>query len=881
VPEDLPKPLRDDVRLLGELLGETLRRQENHALYETVERVRGLAKSARAGNDADFDALTRVLEGMSIDEALPVARAFSHFLTLANIAEQHHRIRRRRFYERDPQAPPQIGSCDETLGRLRRAGIPADTLHAVVVGLQIELVFTAHPTEVTRRTLMQKHRRIADLLALRDRPDLTLPEGRDLLDALRIEIAAAWETSEVRRERPSPVDEARSGLVVFEQTLWDALPRFLRVLDTALVTHTGRGLPMDAAPVRFGSWIGGDRDGNPAVTARVTETVCHLMRWQAASLYLREVDALRYELSMNDASDELRARVGDAGEPYRELLRELRTRLSGTLRTVEAWLAGAPIPAVPIIERAADLAEPLGLCHRSLVAMGDSVLAGGRLCDLLRRVAAFGATLVRLDLRQHASRHVEALTTITRELGLGAYEEWSEGERQAFLLRELQGRRPLIPPDLAASADVREVLETFRTAARLPAESLGAYVISMVARPSDVLIVELLQKESGADRPLRVVPLFETIDDLRHAGNTLRELLALAWYRRRCDGRQEVMIGYSDSAKDGGRLAANWELYQAQEDVVRACTESGVEVTLFHGRGGSVGRGGGPTYLAIQSQPPGSVGGRLRVTEQGEMIQAKFGLPGLALRTLEIYTSATLEATLTPPAPAADEWRARMEALADTSRAVYRQLVYDEPGFIPYFRAATPEQEFEELTIGSRPARRRTGGGVESLRAIPWVFAWTQTRLLLPSWLGVGEALGAAIERGELDELRRMYRDWPFFRSTLDLIEMVLAKADARIAAHYDRQLVPPELAGFGADLRQRLDDTARHVLAVTGRERLLAENPVLRRSIAVRNPYVDPINLVQVELLRRLRRADGDERLRHAFLITVNGIAAGMRNTG
>jgi phosphoenolpyruvate carboxylase len=881
VPDDLPKPLRDDVRLLGELLGETLRRQENHALYETVERVRGLAKSARGGNDADFQALTRVLEAMSVEEALPVARAFSHFLTLANIAEQHHRIRRRRFYERDPQAPPQIGSCDETLGRLRRAGVPPDTLHAVVVGLQIELVFTAHPTEVTRRTLMQKHRHIADLLALRDRPDLTMPEGRELLEALRIEIAAAWETSEVRRERPSPVDEARSGLVVFEQTLWDALPRFLRVLDEALLAHTGRGLPMDAVPLRFGSWIGGDRDGNPAVTARVTETVCQLARWQAASLYLREVDALRYELSMDDASDELRARVGNAGEPYRELLRDLRTRLSGTLRTIEASLAGTPLAPVPIIECAEEIAEPLRLCHRSLVEMGDSVMAAGRLRDVLRRVAAFGATLVRLDLRQHASRHAETMTTITRELGLGAYDDWSEPERQAFLLRELQGRRPLIPADLAASAEVREVLETVRTAARLPAESLGAYVISMATRPSDVLIVELLQKECGVNRPLRVVPLFETIDDLRHAGGTLRELLALPWYRRRCDGRQEVMIGYSDSAKDGGRLAANWELYQAQEDVVRACAESGIEVTLFHGRGGSVGRGGGPTYLAIQSQPPGSVGGRLRVTEQGEMIQAKFGLPGLALRTLEIYTSATLEATLTPPPPAPDAWRARMEALADTSREVYRQVVYSEPGFIPYFRAATPEQEFEELTIGSRPARRRTGGGVESLRAIPWVFAWTQTRLLLPSWLGVGEALGDAIARGATDELRRMYHDWPFFRSTLDLIEMVLAKADARIAAHYEHQLVPPELAGFGADLRQRLADTARHVLTVTGRERLLADNPVLRRSIDVRNPYVDPINLVQVELLRRLRRADGDERLRHAFLITVNGIAAGMRNTG
>jgi phosphoenolpyruvate carboxylase len=881
VANELPKALRDDVRLLGELLGETLRRQESHALYETVERVRALSKGARAGNAADFQALTGVLERMPVDEALPVARAFSHFLTLANIAEQHHRIRRRRFYERDPQAPPQIGSCDETLGRLRRAGIPPEALHAAVSDLQIELVFTAHPTEVTRRTLMQKHRRIADLLAVRDRPDLTAPEQRELLDALRVEIAAAWETSEVRRERPSAIDEARSGLVVFEQTLWDIVPHYVRVLDEALVKHTGRALPLDAAPIRFGSWIGGDRDGNPAVTASVTETVCRLLRWQAASLYLREVDALRFELSMTDASKELRAIVGDAPEPYRALLRDLRDRLSATLRGIESELEGGPADGAPRIVTTADLAGPLHLCHRSLTAMGDGMIADHRLRDLIRRVAAFGATLVRLDLRQHAARHTDVLTTITRELGLGAYDQWSETERQAFLVRELSSRRPLLPVDLAAPAEVREVLDTFAVAGRLPRETLGAYVISMATRPSDVLAVELLQKEAGITQPLRVVPLFETIDDLRNSGAVLRALLSLPSYRERCGGRQEVMIGYSDSAKDGGRLAANWELYTAQEDIVAACREHGIELTLFHGRGGSVGRGGGPTYLAIQSQPPGSVTGRLRVTEQGEMIQAKFGMPGLALRTLEIYTSATLDATLAAPPPAPPEWRARMARLAETSRRAYRARVYDDPQFIDYFRAATPEVEMEDLTIASRPARRRKEGGVETLRAIPWVFAWTQTRLLLPSWLGVGEALADAHDSDDLDELRRMYREWPFFRSTLDLIEMVLAKADARIAQHYDDHLVPATLQALGCDLRRRLTDTTTHVLAVTGREHLLADNPVLRRSIDVRNPYVDPINLVQVELLRRLRRRGDDDRLRHAFLITVNGIAAGMRNTG
>jgi phosphoenolpyruvate carboxylase len=879
---ELPKALRDDVRLLGEVLGETLRRQEGEALYETVERVRGLAKGARAGSDSDFESLTGVLERMPVDEALPVARAFSHFLALANIAEQHHRIRRRRVYERDPDASPQIGSCDETLGRLRRSGIAADALHDAVTRLHIELVFTAHPTEVTRRTLMQKHRRIAEWLAVRDLPDLTIPERLEVLDALRSEVAAAWETSEVRPERPSPLDEVRSGVVVFEQTLWDTLPRYLRVLEAALTAHTGRGLPIEAAPITFGSWIGGDRDGNPAVTAGVTRTACLLTRWQAFSLYLREVDALRFELSMHDASEELRERVSGAHEPYRALLRDVRDRLEHGLRRIEAELAGREAADGATIETVADLAEPLRLCHRSLVACGDALIAGGRLCDILRRVAAFGLTLVRLDVRQHSLRHAETLTTITSELGLGAYEAWSEADRQQFLLQELQGRRPLVPPDLAASNDVREVLETFRTIATLPSDALGAYVISMATRPSDVLAVELLQKEARAARPLRVVPLFETIDDLRGAGRVVGDLLSLPWYRARIAGRQEVMIGYSDSAKDGGRLAANWELYSAQESLVSVCRERGVELTLFHGRGGSVGRGGGPTYLAIQSQPPGSVDGRLRVTEQGEMIQAKFGLPGLALRTLEIYTSATLDATLAPPPPAPAAWRARMQSLAARSREAYRRLVYEDPRFIPYFRAATPEAELEGLTIASRPARRRADLAVESLRAIPWVFAWTQTRLLLPSWLGVGEALEEALEHGGLDELRTMYREWPFFRSTLDLIEMVLAKTDRRVAEHYDRQLVPADLQPLGDRLRTRLGDTASHVLTVTGRDGLLASNQVLRRSIDVRNPYVDPINLVQVELLRRLRRkGTDDERLRHAFLITVNGIAAGMRNTG
>jgi phosphoenolpyruvate carboxylase len=881
-------PLRDDVRFLGAMLGETLRRQESTALFETVERVRALSKRARQGEEDAFAELEEVLRQLPIDEALPVARAFAKFLTLANIAEQHHRIRRHRAYERDVDAAPQRGSFADTFQRLLAAGVTPDALYAQVRTLGIELVLTAHPTEVVRRTLRQTERRIADLLGERDRTDLTPAERESIEQALRREIAIAWETDEVRHAQPTPLDEVRWGLVVFEQTLWDAVPATLRALDRALRAATGRALPRDAAPIRFGSWMGGDRDGNPYVTPQVTVEACLLARWMAADLYLGEIAALRTELSLEHGSAELRARVGGVPEPYRALLGEVRDRLRATRDGIEQMLdTGAAESAVAerMYWHVEDLAEPLALCRRSLEQTGTDILAGGRLLDIERRIACFGLTLVRLDLRQESARHTAALDAVTRRFGLGSYAAWDETARQRFLGEEIAGGGNVLALALADAdafePEVRDVLETFRTARTIPPGSLGAYVISMAKLPSDVLAVAALQAAFRIDPPLRVVPLFETVADLQHAGDTVRDLLAIPCYRDRIAGRQEVMLGYSDSAKDGGRLAAAWELYQAQERIVAACRERDTAVTLFHGRGGTVSRGGGPTYLAIQSQPPGSVGGALRVTEQGEMVAAKFGLPGIARRTLEVYATATLEATLTPVAHPEPAWRDRMQRLADTSRAAYRRIVYDTPEFLQYFRTATPETELGALRIGSRPARRRPGAGVESLRAIPWVFAWMQIRLLLPSWLGFSEAFDRLREQGDAPALREMYERWPFFRSTVDLVEMVLAKTSPAIAAGYEDRLVPKALHPLGADLRARLQRAADAVLAVTAHRRLLDGNPVLQRSIDVRNPYIDPINLAQIEILARLRRDPDDERLLDAMLVTVNGIAAGMRNTG
>lgn len=893
MPTDVRDPherLRDDVRLLGGLLGETLRQREGAALFHIVERVRALSKSGRAGSDRDLDAVAELLRALPVESAVPIARAFSHFLTLANIAEQHHRVRRRRDYLRDPNAPPQRGSCDETFERLLALGVAPDTLHAATTSLRVELVLTAHPTAITRRTLIQKHLRIAAALASQDRVDLTAPERAELVAALRREVLAAWETDEIRSRRPTPVDEAIAGLLIFEQTLWDAVPRFLRSLSGALARATGRGLPLEAAPLRFGSWMGGDRDGNPTVTPEVTRLACAVARWMAADLYEREIAALRSELSVTAATPELRARANGAREPYRAVLREVRDRLRATREALGTELSKAellkgdsekpPSSRVRPYLSAAEFVEPLQLCYRSLVETGQTLLAEGRLTDVLRRASAFGLTLVRLDLRQHAARHADALDAITRHRGLGSYLEWEESRRQAFLVGALRDQQPLAPSDLKAGDDVRDVLETFELAGRMNPESLSAFVVSMAQAPSDVLAVEALQAHSK--NRLRAVPLFERIDDLGHAADTLRTLLAIPEYRARTNGRQEVMIGYSDSAKDGGRLASNWALYRAQEAIVEVCRDAHVELTLFHGRGGSISRGGGPTYLAIQSQPPGSIQGRLRVTEQGEMIQAQFGLPEIAARTLELYTTATLGATLEVPEAPNPAWRPVVDRLASAARAVYRKIVYENPQFIEYFRSATPEVELAWVPIGSRPVRRTADGGVDSLRAIPWVFAWTQTRLLLPSWLGTGEALNAALEGGDRDVIREMYEQWPFFRSTLDLIAMVLAESDARIAAEYDRRLVPPPLQPIGADLGRRLETTIQSVLQATGKERLLTENAVLRRSIEVRNPYVYPINLVQIELLRRLRESDAAEpQIANAFMVTVNGIAAGMRNTG
>lgn len=876
---ELHPSLRDNIRLLGEILGDCVREKPGPEWYERVEAVRQAAKADRMQESGSGQRLTELLASLTDDQLVPVTRAFNQFLNLANLAEQYHGIRRHRAP--DEEGPDE--SVRGILSRLAEQGVAPARLHECVCDMRLEFVLTAHPTEVARRTLIMKYDEMSACLQRLDNEDLQTVEREREVERLRQLITQAWNTDEIRYERPTAVDEARWGFAVVENSLWQALPDFLRELDGALAEQTGAGLPIEASPIRMASWMGGDRDGNPNVTAAVTREVLLLSRWMAADLFLRDLKELRAELSMWEASPELQDRVGGHREPYRALLSEVRDRLQATRDWAEEAVQGDVPPPAEVMLDSTELIEPLQLCYDSLVACGMASVAQGPLLDTLRRAHCFGLALIRLDVRQEASRHAAAIGEIVAWLGHGDYEQWSETERQQFLIQELESRRPLVPRNWAPSDDTREVLDTCRVIAEHPPEALGSYVISMAAQPSDVLAVILLLRETGMDHPMRIVPLFETLADLDHAPEALRALLALDWYREYTGGQQEVMIGYSDSAKDAGQMMAAWAQYQAQEGLTRVASDYGVHLTLFHGRGGTVGRGGGPANQAILSQPPGSVNGSLRVTEQGEMIRFKFGLPRIAQRSFNLYTSAVLEATVAPAPEPKPEWREMMHSLSGDAVESYRGLVRETEGFVTYFRKATPEQELGKLALGSRPARRQSTGGVESLRAIPWIFAWTQMRLMLPAWLGSDAALGKALDDGRDSLLNEMMCDWPFFRTHIDMLEMVLAKADLRIVSYYEHKLVDPELRPLGKTLRERLQACVTHVNRLKGQSELLTEQPDLAHSMKVRNTYTDPLHYLQAELLQRDRDTQGHVpgNVEKAMKVTMAGIAAGMRNTG
>ena len=892
--QQIAAPLREDVRLLGNLLGETLKEQAGQDLFNQVEQIRALSKGARDGQVEAERELEKLLSSLGDEEILPLTRAFTHFLNFSNIAEQYHVVRSRRQSEFD-ESLPSPNPLDHLFEKFKQHQISAETLYKQVCELNIELVLTAHPTEVSRRTLIQKYDGINDCLHKFDQQKLTPRERQTVLDDLKQLICSAWQTDEIRQNKPTPIDEAKWGFTTIEQTLWNAVPKFVRELNGMVQDKCGKSLPLTVAPVRFASWMGGDRDGNPSVTHKITQEVLWLSRWQASNLYLRDIEDLRWELSIQQCSDELKQALGkNHAEPYREYLRDTRERLKATRHWLSEKLAGRDADNSRVIQSKDELLQPLLLCYRSLIDCNLPEIANGKLLDYIHRVNCFGIELLKLDIRQESGRHRQAISAITEYLGLGNFETWTEQARQNFLLQELQSKRPLLPKYLNEPAgsliehpDVQEVFATMRTLAKQPQESLGAYIISMAEYPSDVLAVLLLQKEADIKHPLRVVPLFETLKDLDGAASTMNTLFGMHWYKQHIQGKHEVMIGYSDSAKDAGFMSANWAQYRTQEELTAVAQKHDVQLTLFHGRGGSISRGGAPTQQALFSQPPGSISGAIRVTEQGEMIRFKFGLEGIALQNLEVYTAATLEATLLPPPVPKDEWRALMDEMTDLSVQVYRQTVRENPHFVKYLRTVTPELELQMLPLGSRPAKRKVSGGIESLRAIPWVFAWTQIRLMLPAWLGTGAAINQVIANDQKALLDEMLQEWPYFQTLIDMLEMVLSKADGHVALYYEAHLTDDEdLKVLGEQLRQRLKDAVKTLLALKGESKLLSSNEVLDQSMKVRKPYLLPLHLLQAELMKRRRLYMNEKQAEntpvdHALMVTIAGIAAGLRNTG
>lgn len=925
VDADKDRPLREDIRLLGRLLGDTLREQEGDSAFQLVETVRQTAvRFAREGKHEDREAISRLLDDLPRHTMLSVVRAFAYFLQLANIAEDTHHIRRRRAHDL-AGSPPREGSLPFALDAVMRDqahnGQAAERLQEFFAEALVSPVLTAHPTEVQRQSIQHALLDIADLLTRRDRMALT-PEEQTALDESLIQLVLTlWHTRMVRPSRLRVIDEVKNGINYFRSTFFTELPRLYDQTEDLL---TARFPEHDwALPAFFtiGSWIGGDRDGNPFVTADILRETVRLQSAAVLAFFLEEVHALGQDLPLSQlllkVSPDLQAlseRSPDTSsqrldEPYRRALIGIYARLAATTRSLDQAqpLRMAVADAAPYAD-ATELRADLLIIRDSLRANNVGKLATGRLRRLTRAVEVFGFHLAPVDLRQNSDVHARVVAELLERAGAcDSYASLTEPERIALLARELGGTRPLYAPFLAYSDEVSGELAIAFAAAELRqrygAQTLPHHIISKCDGLSDMLEVALILKEAGLmtggatpSVGMDIIPLFETIEDLRGAAATMRAAFELPVYRALLASRgdvQEVMLGYSDSNKDGGFLTSGWELYRAEVSLTQLFEEYGIKLRLFHGRGGSVGRGGGPSYDAILAQPAGAVTGQIRITEQGEVIASKYSNPEVGRRNLEIIVAATIEASLTDHenhVERTEPFHPVMDALSALAFAAYRSLVYETPGFAQYFRESTPLSAIATLNIGSRPSARKPSDRIEDLRAIPWVFSWAQCRLMLPGWYGFGSAVEQwlrDVPEG-METLQRMARTWPFFRTLLSNMDMVLAKSDLAVASRYAELVEDVVLREsiFGR-ISEEWHRTRDLLLRITGQSRLLADNPLLERSIANRFPYMDPLNHLQIALLRRQRAAAAsgastdDDRIERGIHLTINGISAGLRNSG
>ena len=882
------KSLRDDVRHLGNILGKVIKKQEGSNFFNLVEKIRLLSKAnvANKSRKEPFKKILREVNKLSPQSLFKLTRAFNHFMNFYNLAESIDASRTLDQYENIKSNKKFQNIFIEEIFEnfFKNKKISNNKIYNIAKSLNIGIVLTAHPTEVKRRTLIQKYHTLTEILEQRILLN-NYPSKLKILDKkLYDEITIIWNTDEIKRSRPTPPEEARWGLAIIEDSLWDTIPKVYRRLNQIFEKNMGKGLPKNFNPIEFGSWMGGDRDGNPFVTSEVTKRVILLSRWEAAKLYEKSLTKLIRSYSMEKCSNKILKATGKTFEPYRVYLRPLRDKLRTTHREIEQYLNyGKPLNEKILLSEREEILKPLRVVRESLEQNQNENIASGDLLDLMRGAKCFGINLARLDIRQESSRHSQLLNEFIKRKSGRNYNSWSETEKIKYLSDKIRGKNS-INKFIFKNKENKEVWSTFKALSSQPKECLGAYVISMTSSASDILSVMYLQKEANIKSKLRVVPLFETLDDLINGKKIMEKLFSLKWYRKYILNKQEIMIGYSDSSKDAGKLSASWHQYKLQEEIIKLAKKYKINVTFFHGRGGSAGRGGGPIQATLRSQPPYSVNGKIRITDQGEVIQQKYGYEPLAKYNLCSYIGSVMEATLNPPPNPKKEWRNLIQNMSNVSTSSYRKNINQTSDFIRYFKTVTPHMALGKLSIGSRPSKRKNVDNINSLRAIPWVFAWTQIRLMLPAWLGTAEALRYSSIKKFKKTLTDMEKNWPYFNSTMDLLDMVLSKVDPEISKIYEKNLADQKLVRVGEKLRYQFNAVKKLNHDITPKE-ILKQRKAFRGPAIIRNIYSEILNVLQVTVMKKQKQKKLNKRskklLDDAMMTSIAGISAAIKNTG
>jgi len=883
------KLLREDIRLLGTFLGRVIKDQEGTKFFNIVERLRLLSKNTLLDKNKSkvFFKISKDIRKLSPEITFKVTRAFSHILNLMNLAESLDASRKLNEYDNPYfKGKKQNLFIEDIINNLfKNKKISDKKIYDQATKLDIGIVLTAHPTEVKRRTLIQKYANLTTLMEQRHLYKKYPSKIIEIDRKLYSEIAIIWKTDELKRTKPSPLDEAKWGLAVIEDSLWDTIPRVYKRLNDIFRKNLNKDLPRNFNPIQFGSWMGGDRDGNPNVTSEVTKKVILFSRWQAAKLYERELTKLIQDLSMEKCSQAIKKVTGKSFEPYRVYLRPLRDKARRTHQLIEAHINyNKPLDENKLLKDKYEIINPLREVRTSLNMNKGQHIANADLLDLIRRVRCFGINLARLDIRQESDRHEKLLNEIFKKKNKINYSQLPEEKKIKLLNNLIKQKKTFVNKIKLRDKENLEVWKTFKQISKEPEQCMGAYVISMTSKASDILSVYLLQLQADTKNLLRVVPLFETLDDLKNAKGVMQNLFKLPWYRKMINSKQEVMIGYSDSSKDAGKLSASWHQYKLQEELRNLAKKYKIDLVFFHGRGGSPGRGGGPIQATLKSQPSGTVNGKIRITDQGEVIQQKYGYKPLAEYNLCSYIGAVMEATLNPPPRSKPNWRELIQKMSEISTSAYRKYLNQSEDFIRYFKTVTPHKSLGKLAIGSRPTKRKNVDNIQSLRAIPWVFAWTQIRLMLPGWLGTTEALRYGSIKKFKKTLTDMERNWPYFVSTMDILDMVISKVDPEISVIYENNLADQSLIRIGKRLRFQFDALVKLHNKITPKE-VIKERKEFRKAIFIRNNYTEMLNILQANIMNKLtnkKYKNSDKKyLDDALITSIAGISAAMKNTG